>query len=111
MRKFAVLLAAVMVLAGAAASFAEPKDVSVVFIPKLTGNMFFESAAEGALAMAEKVGFECKYDGSPEAAVANQVQIINSAVNQGFSAISISSLTPTGLSQALQNAMKKGSRW
>lgn len=108
MKKFAVALAVVMLLVGAAAAVAAPKDISVVFIPKLTGNMFFESAAEGALAMAKEVGFECKYDGSPEASVANQVQIINSAVNQGFNAISISSLSPTGLSQALQNAKKRG---
>ncbi len=86
----------------------EPKDINVVFIPKLTGNMFFESANEGAQEIAEEVGFNCKYDGSPEAAVANQVQIINSAVNQGVDAIAISSLTPDGLNQALKQAIDKG---
>lgn len=86
----------------------DPKDINVVFIPKITGNMFFESANEGAQDMAKKVGFNCKYDGSPEAAVANQVQIINSAVNQGADAIAISSLTPDGLNQALKNALDKG---
>ena len=49
MKKFAVALAVVMLLVGAAAAVAAPKDVSVVFIPKLTGNMFFESAAEGEM--------------------------------------------------------------
>ncbi|MCK9444084.1 MAG: autoinducer 2 ABC transporter substrate-binding protein LsrB [Tissierellaceae bacterium] len=86
----------------------DEKDVKVVFIPKLTGNMFFESANDGAQEIAKKVGFEVKYDGSPEASVANQVQIINSAVNQGADAISISSLSPDGLNQALKNAMDKG---
>ena len=86
----------------------EPKDVNVVFIPKLTGNMFFESGNLGAQDIAKKVGFSVKYDGSPEAAVANQVQIINSAVNQGANAIVVSSLSPDGLNTALQNAMDKG---
>lgn len=86
----------------------QAKDINVVFIPKLTGNMFFESANEGAQEMAKKVGFNAKYDGSPEASVANQVQIINSAVNQGADAIAISSLSPDGLNQALKNALDKG---
>jgi AI-2 transport system substrate-binding protein len=85
-----------------------PKNINVAFIPKLTGNMFFESANAGAQAMAKKVGYNCKYDGSPEAAVANQVQIINSDVNQGINAIAISSLSPTSLNQAIQNASSKG---
>ena len=111
MKKFAVLLTVLMIFAGATAAFAAlkaPGDITVVFIPKLTGNMFFESAAEGAREMAEHVGFNLRYEGSPEAAVANQVQIINMAVNQGADAISISSLTPDGLNQALQNAIRRG---
>lgn len=86
----------------------KPEDVNVVFIPKLTGNMFFESGNMGAQDIAKKVGFNVKYDGSPEAAVANQVQIINSAVNQGADAIVVSSLSPDGLNTALQNAKDKG---
>lgn len=84
------------------------EDINVVFIPKLTGNMFFESANIGAQDIAKEVGFNCKYDGSPESSVANQVQIINSAVNQGADAIAISSLTVDGLNQALKNAKDKG---
>lgn len=86
----------------------DPEDVNVVFIPKLTGNMFFESGNMGAQDIAEEVGFNVKYDGSPEAAVANQVQIINSAVNQGVDAIVVSSLSPDGLNQALENARDAG---
>lgn len=110
MRKAVLLLVAVLLVFAAAggALAKDAKDIMVVFIPKLTGNMFFESANVGAQEIAKQVGFECKYDGSPEAAVANQVQIINSAVNQGVDAISISSLTPDGLNQALQNALNKG---
>lgn len=58
--------------------------------------------------MAEKVGFKVKYDGAPEGTVANQVQIINSAVNSGADAIAISSVSFDGLNQALQKALDAG---
>lgn len=80
----------------------------VAFIPKITGNMYFESGNAGAQDMAKKEGFTVKYDGNPAAAVENQVQIINSEVNQGADALCIASLSPTGLHEALANAKKKG---
>ena len=86
----------------------DPSDVSIVFIPKLTGNMFFESANVGAQAMAAEVGYECKYDGTTNATVADQVQVINSAVNQGYDAISVSSNSPDGLNEALISAKEAG---
>ncbi len=83
-------------------------DIEVVFIPKMTGNAFFESGNNGAQKMAEEVGFKVKYDGTPEGTVANQVQIINSAVSSGADAIAISSVSSDGLNQALQNALDAG---
>ncbi|MGD6855737.1 autoinducer 2 ABC transporter substrate-binding protein LsrB [Bacillus infantis] len=83
-------------------------DIEVVFIPKMTGNAFFESGNNGAQAMAEKEGFEVKYDGAPEGTVANQVQIINSAVSSGADAIAISSVSSDGLNQALKKALDAG---
>ncbi len=86
----------------------DAKDISIVFIPKLTGNMFFESANEGAQAMAKEVGYECKYDGTTNATVADQVQVINSATNQGYNAIAVSSNSPDGLNEALKSAADAG---
>lgn len=86
----------------------DAKDVTVAFIPKLTGNAFFESANIGAQDLAKNVGFTCDYTGNPEASVANQVQVINSAVQQGVDAIAISSVTPDGLNQALKAAKEAG---
>lgn len=83
-------------------------DIQVVFIPKMTGNAFFESGNNGAQKMASEQGFKVKYDGSPEGTVANQVQIINSAVSSGADAIAISSVTSDGLNQALQKALDAG---
>lgn len=84
------------------------KDIQVVFIPKMTGNAFFESGNDGAQEMAKDVGFKVKYDGAPEGTVANQVQIINSAVNSGADAIAISSVSSDGLNQALKKALDAG---
>ncbi len=94
--------------AGGSDSGKDAADIEVVFIPKLTGNMFFESANVGAQNIAAEVGFTCTYDGSPNASVADQVQIINSAVARGVDAISISSLTPDGLNDALKKAQDNG---
>lgn len=80
----------------------------IVFIPKLSGNAFFESGNEGAQAMAEKAGFEVKYDGNPEASVANQVTIINNAIQQGADAIAVSAVDATGLDEVLKQAMDQG---
>lgn len=84
------------------------KDIEVVFIPKMTGNAFFESGNNGAQKMAKEIGFNVKYDGTPEGTVANQVQLINSAVNRGADAIAISSVSFDGLNQALQKALDAG---
>ncbi|MCD7895333.1 MAG: substrate-binding domain-containing protein [Planctomycetaceae bacterium] len=83
-------------------------DITVVFVPKLTGNAFFESANDGAQAYAAKHGFTVKYDGSPEAAVANQVTVINNAIQQGMDAICVSSLDVTGLDDVMRSAMDAG---
>ena len=69
----AVLLVGVPVFAGGSSdqgSGGSKKDVVVVFIPKISGNAFFEVANEGAQKLAKQVGFTVKYDGSPDAAEA-----------------------------------------
>jgi len=94
--------------AGAKSGSAAKKDVVIVFIPKISGNAFFEVANDGAQALAKQVGFTVKYDGSPDASVANQVNIINNAVQQGADGIVISSLDAKGLDEALKSARKAG---
>jgi len=80
----------------------------VVFIPKVTGNSFFESGNLGAQEMAKKEGFTVDYNGNPVASVANQVTIINNAVQTGAGSIAVSSVDPTGLDNALKQAQKAG---
>ena len=63
---------------------------TVTFIPKVTGNAFFEVANTGAQKYAKDWGITVDYQGSANAAVADQVQVINTAVASGTDAICIS---------------------
>ena len=58
--------------------------------------------------MAKKEGFTVDYNGNAVASVANQVTIINNAVQTGAGSIAISSVDPTGLDNALKQAQKAG---
>jgi AI-2 transport system substrate-binding protein len=112
-KRISLLLCAVLIISLLAAcnsdeGSGDASDIEVVFIPKMTGNAFFESGNDGAQEMGEEIGFNVKYDGAPEGTVANQVQIINSAVSSGADAIAISSVTSDGLNQALQKAIDAG---
>lgn len=84
-------------------------DLTITFVPKLSGNAFFESANVGAQEYASKVGgYSVNYDGNPEASVANQVAIINNAIAQGADGISVSSVDASGLDEAMKKAMTAG---
>jgi AI-2 transport system substrate-binding protein len=82
--------------------------ITIVFVPKISGNAFFESANDGAQAHAKANGYTVKYDGNPEAAVANQVTIIRNAIRQGMDGICVSSLDATALDTVMKEAIKKG---
>lgn len=105
-----LVLGATAVFAGGGqeSSDAGKGGITVVFVPKLTGNAFFEAANEGAQAYAAKQGFTVKYDGNPEASVANQVTIIDNAINSGADAVCVSSVDATGLDDIMKEAMKAG---
>lgn len=110
MKRYSKLLAAVlaMILCVSMVSAALAADITVVFIPKLSGNAFFESANNGAQAFAQKNGFTVKYDGNPEASAANQVAIIQNAINSGADALCISTVDANGVQDALKEAAEAG---
>jgi len=95
----------------AASGSSDVKDVkglTIAFIPKLTGNAFFESANDGAQKYAKEWGFTVDYEGSPNAAVADEVQVINNVVASGVDGLCVSSVDATGLDDALKEATKQG---
>jgi AI-2 transport system substrate-binding protein len=81
---------------------------TIVFVPKITGNAFFESANDGAQAHAKANGYTVQYVGSQQASVAEQVRIINQAIDQGVDGISVSSLNATALDQVMKKALQAG---
>lgn len=81
---------------------------TVAFIPKLTGNAFFEVANTGAQEFAKDWGISVEYMGDATASAAAQVAVINNAVAQGVDAICISTVDAAGVADALKAAMDAG---
>jgi AI-2 transport system substrate-binding protein len=83
-------------------------DTKIVFIPKLTGVGFFESGGKGAVEMGEQLGITVTYDGPNAPSVNGQIEYIQKYMDADYDAIAISSLSPDGLCDILQEAMNKG---
>lgn len=93
---------------GAAAEGTSIEGKTVAFIPKVTGNAFFESANAGAQKHAKDWGITVDYMGDATASVSAQVSVINQAVAQGVDAICISTVDANGVSDALKSATDAG---
>jgi AI-2 transport system substrate-binding protein len=84
------------------------KGKTVAFIPKLTGNSFFEAANAGAQKYAADWGITVKYMGSATASVTDQMTVIDQAIAEGVDAIAISSVDAKALDEKLKEAQDKG---
>lgn len=93
---------------GEAAAAGDIKGKTVAFIPKVTGNAFFESANNGAQEKAKDWGITVDYIGDATASVSAQVSVINQAVANGVDAICISTVDAGGVSDALKKATDAG---
>ncbi|MDR3174990.1 MAG: substrate-binding domain-containing protein [Desulfovibrio sp.] len=82
--------------------------IVILFIPKVTGNAFFEAANAGVQDYAKKHGLTVEYKGSPQADVANQRSIIEEAIARKVDALCISSLDATALDDSLRQARRAG---
>ena len=103
---FIVLLSACDKTDSPSGATGERKKTIVVFVPKVTGNAFFESANAGVQEYAGKHGFTVEYIGSPQAEVSRQLAIIKDAIARKVGAICISSLDATALDDSLKEAMR-----
>ena len=112
MKRILSLVLALCLVLGISAAFADGKSpvdgLTVAFIPKVSGNSFFEAANDGAQKYAAEWGLTVKYIGSPDASVTTQLDLIQQAIDQGVDAISISSGDATALDEKLQEAQAAG---
>ena len=108
----AMILVLCMALTLVAPAFAEGKSpvdgMTVAFIPKVSGNSFFEAANDGAQKYAADWGLTVDYIGSPDASVTTQLELIQQAIDKGVDAICISSVDATGLDEKLMEAQDAG---
>lgn len=98
------------VAAAAEGEYPDLSDKLVYFIPKVTGNSFFESANDGSQAFAQDPtwGFTIQYEGSPNADVTDQITCINNAINAGADAIVLSAVDATGTDAVMEEAAAEG---
>ena len=82
--------------------------MTVAFIPKVSGNSFFEAANDGAQRFAQEWGLTVDYIGSPDASVTTQLELIQQAIDKGVDAICISSVDATALDEKLKEAQAAG---
>lgn len=101
-------VAALAALALVPAGLAGAGETTIVFVPKLTGNAFFDSANAGAQAYAARHGFRVEYAGKPEAALEHQIAILDAAVRSKADALCVSSVDATMLDDAMRAAMRAG---
>ena len=93
------------VLAGAA--MAEDK-VSIVYIPKNTGNPYFDSLVKGFEDGCAKLGCEFSMAAPATAEATSQIPFITAQTQRGVNVIAISPNSPDAMNKVLDRAKQKG---
>ncbi|HJA04333.1 MAG TPA: rhamnose ABC transporter substrate-binding protein [Candidatus Microbacterium stercoravium] len=91
---------------GAAAS----GDLSITLLPKNLGNPYFDASEVGASDAAEDLGAEFEQVGPTEATPDGQVSYINTAAQQGRSALLVAANDPNAICDALNEARDAGTK-
>ncbi len=84
------------------------KSFKLVYIPKNTGNSYFDPVIEGFKKTGEEVGYEFTSVAPSTAEATSQIPFIKAQVQRGVNAIAISPNSPDALKPALKQAMAKG---
>ena len=100
-----LLLATVMLGAGAAQA-ADP--VSIVYVPKNTGNPYFDSLVAGFQDGCKKLGCDFTVVAPATADATSQIPFVTAQVQRGVNVIAISPNSPDALDQVFDRARKRG---
>lgn len=84
------------------------RKVTIGVMPKLVGIDFFNALERGALEAGEELEVVVKYDGPPTNDVALQAQMVETWINRGYDAITISPNDPGRIAPSLKKAREKG---
>lgn len=100
------LAAAVAILAAASPSFAQEKP-KVAFVPQIVGIPYFNAMEAGGKKAAEALGVEFVYQGPVDSSPVDQLQIVQSLIDQGVGAVSISVLDASSIAPVVEAAKAK----
>ncbi|MFD7021175.1 rhamnose ABC transporter substrate-binding protein [Promicromonospora sukumoe] len=85
-------------------------DVTMTMLPKNLGNPYFEASTTGAEEAAGELGATLDEVGPDTASPDSQVPFINTAAQQGVSALIVSANDPTAIGDALDEARSAGTK-
>jgi rhamnose transport system substrate-binding protein len=85
-------------------------EVSITMLPKNLGNPYFEASTAGAQEAAGELGATVEEVGPDAASPDAQVPFINTAAQQGVSALVVSANDPTAIGDALEEARSAGTK-
>ena len=85
-------------------------DLTVTFLPKNLGNPYFDTSNAGGEAAVEELGGTFEEVGPQEASPDAQVQYIDTAAQQGVSALVVSANDPTAICDSLNQARDAGTK-
>ncbi|MEV0895022.1 rhamnose ABC transporter substrate-binding protein [Promicromonospora sp. MEB111] len=88
----------------------ETEGATITMLPKNLGNPYFEASTAGAEEAAEELGATVDEVGPDTASPDSQVPFINTAAQQGVSALVISANDPTAIGDALDEARSAGTK-
>lgn len=86
----------------------QDKKISVVYIPKNTGNPYFDSIIKGFKTASEELKFEFTTVAPSTAEATSQLPFIKEQIQRGVSVIAISPNSPDALNPVFKEAMGKG---
>ena len=105
----ALVLVALLVLAGAALAEAKAGDglyIGVVY--KQSGNAYFQASVDGIQKAADELGFTFEHDGPDDGSNDGAIRIIENYITKGVDALIISANDPDALVDVCAQAMEEG---
>lgn len=86
----------------------DPSEWKILVITKDNTANWFKRMSEGVEQFKEETGLDVSQTGPANADAASQVEVIDSAINQGYDAICVVPIDPGAIEASLQRAMEQG---